>query len=303
MITDMHYESITLNQEIIIDNIVSVHYFEYMNDFSFTGEAHDFWEFLCVDKGTVNVTAGTAAYTLNKRDIIFHKPGEFHTVCANGITAPNLVVIAFECSSPAMNFFCDKILSIGPVEQNLLALIMKEARAAFSSCLDDPYSRKLTRADAPPFAGEQLIQMYLQQVLIQLKRTYDTSVPRSLRIQSGKYKTADEAFTNITAYMEKNINTHITIEQICRDNLISRSLLQKIFKTHANCGPIDYFSNMKIAAAKQLIRSQQMNFTQIADKLGYTSIHYFSRQFKKLTGMTPSEYTFSIKSLSEHAEE
>ena len=43
-----------------------------------------------------------------------------------------------------------------------------------------------------------------------------------------------------------------------------------------------------------MIRNQQMNFTQIADALGYTSVHYFSRQFKKLTDMTPTEYRASI---------
>ena len=44
-----------------------------------------------------------------------------------------------------------------------------------------------------------------------------------------------------------------------------------------------------------MIRNEQLNFTQISEKLGYTSIHYFSRQFKKLTNMTPSEYASSIK--------
>ena len=56
---------------------------------------------------------------------------------------------------------------------------------------------------------------------------------------------------------------------------------------------------MKIETAKQLIRNEQMNFTQIAETLGYSSIHYFSRQFRKLTGMSPSEYASSIKARSE----
>ena len=59
---------------------------------------------------------------------------------------------------------------------------------------------------------------------------------------------------------------------------------------------------MKIEYAKQLIRENQMNFTQISDFLGYSSIHYFSRQFKKISGMTPSEYASSIKALSERKE-
>ena len=42
-----------------------------------------------------------------------------------------------------------------------------------------------------------------------------------------------------------------------------------------------------------------MNFTQISEQLGYTSIHYFSRQFKKVTGMTPSEYASSIKAMAD----
>ena len=72
-----------------------------------------------------------------------------------------------------------------------------------------------------------------------------------------------------------------------------------LFRDYANSGIIDYFSNMKINTAKQLIRNQQLNITQIADTLGYTSIHYFTRQFKKITGMTPTEYASSIKSLTD----
>ena len=56
---------------------------------------------------------------------------------------------------------------------------------------------------------------------------------------------------------------------------------------------------MKVGTARQMIRDNQLNFTQIADRLGYNSIRYFSRQFKKITGMTPSEYASSIKVLSD----
>ena len=108
-----------------------------------------------------------------------------------------------------------------------------------------------------------------------------------------------DAHNRIIRYMEEHIGEHLTIETICRDNLTGRSQLQKIFHKAYGCGVIDFFTSMKIDAAKQLIRSNQLNFTEIADRLGYTSVHYFSRQFKQLTGMTPSEYATSIRSLSE----
>ena len=92
----MAFESLNLNVELEISKVVTIHYFEYTSDYCFPGESHDFWEFLCVDKGEVNVLADERPYTLKKDQIIFHKPNEFHNVTANGITAPNLVVISFE---------------------------------------------------------------------------------------------------------------------------------------------------------------------------------------------------------------
>jgi len=67
----MSYKSVHLNEVLTIDEIYSIHYFEYMSDFSFPGESHDFWEFLCVDKGEVNVFADELFHSLKKGDIIF----------------------------------------------------------------------------------------------------------------------------------------------------------------------------------------------------------------------------------------
>ena len=57
--------------------------------------------------------------------------------------------------------------------------------------------------------------------------------------------------------MESHLTTHVTIDQICKDNLIGRSKLQKIFNEHCNLGIIEYFSMLKINAAKELIRTKQ----------------------------------------------
>lgn len=297
----MFYESITLKQEIVVNKVFSIHYFEYMSDFTFEGESHDFWEFLCVDKGTVNVMADSVSHTLERGDVIFHKPNEFHNVTANGVVAPNLVVIGFECCSPAMKFFENKILKIGARERELLGLLIREASSVYACRLDDPYCTKLVRREDPsvPFASEQLIKMYLQQFLIDLVRTHTGAQPVVSLPKSVKQKSEDELFNRIVAYMEQHLSSQLTIDQICRDNLVGRSILQKLFREHSDSGVIDYFSGMKIAAAKQMIRNGRLNFTQIADSLGYTSIHYFSRQFKKITGMTPSEYASSIKLLTE----
>lgn len=67
----MAYESIILKRELDITSVVSIHYFEYMNTFSYEGESHDFWEFLCVDKGAVDVVADDIPHSLEKDRLSF----------------------------------------------------------------------------------------------------------------------------------------------------------------------------------------------------------------------------------------
>ncbi len=301
----MNYKGIRLSEELKIDEIFSIHYFEYMSDFYFPGETHNFWEFLCVDKGEVNVFADERFYSLKRGEIIFHKPNEFHNVKSNGLVAPNLVVMSFSTSSPAIHFFEERVLQISEDEQILLSQIIKEARRTFDGRLDNPYQEMLIRSDTPRFGGEQLIKIYLEQFLIQIIRRYVKSpqVPSPPAnfpvIKSTKRRADRELFSSVLSYMEAHIRENLTIEQICRENSIGRSQLQKLFRERDNAGVIGHFSHMKIDLAKQMIRENNYNFTQISDSLGFSSIHYFSRQFKKITGMTPSEYASSIKSLAE----
>lgn len=300
----MSYECISLSQDLEINEIVTIHYFEYINTFSFPGESHDFWEFLYVDKGEVEVNADGQKFTLEKNQIIFHKPNEFHGLKANGIIAPNLIVISFYCDSPCMAFFENRILHINELERNLLGQIIREANNTFSSPLDDPHLKKLERQKDVPFGSEQLIKINLEYLLINLIRRYSTkedapSLNALKQTKITKINYDDEVIKRIIHYMENRLDQKLSIEQICLDHSIGRSQLQNLFQSKFQCGVIEYFSKMKIEAAKQYIRERHLNFTQIAEKLGFGSVHYFSRQFKKLCNMTPTEYSTSVKSLSE----
>lgn len=299
----MAYKNTCLRTVISVSSVISIHYFDYMSDFSFPGESHDFWELLCVDKGEIDAVAGEERHTLKRGSIIFHQPNEFHNVITNGRSAPSLVVIAFECHSSCMDAFRGQILTVQDTERDLLAQIIIEARQAFAGRLDNPYQEELVRSNEPSgFGAEQLIRCYLEELLIHLYRRYFAN-PLPVPAQNPRHPRLgrpNETYNRIIRYMEDHINEQLTIEKICKNTLISRSRLQKLFQELHGCGVMEFFNLMRIDTAKELIRCNQLNFTQISDRLGYTSIHYFSRQFKKITHMTPSEYASSIRLLSEN---
>ncbi len=289
------YVATALEMALPIQRIVTVHYFEYAKNYVFEGECHNFWEILYVDKGEVEVMAGDVGYRLRQGEMIFHKPNEFHNVFANGVVAPNLVVISFECDAPAMAYFEGKVIAAGEDEHTLLARIVREARDAFSNPLDDPNTKILERASSHAFGSEQMIAILLQEMLIRLVRR-GVADAHGVKISSSvKSRSDNDLVKRVIAYMEENAYGSLTFSQVCRFSAQSATNLKTIFKAVTGYGVMEYYRRIKIETAKTMLREGNGNITQIAERLGYASVHYFSRYFKQATGMTPSEYTLSIQ--------
>ncbi len=288
----MIYEPLFPQRSIVVDAIYSVHYFEYACDFSFPGEFHPFWEIVYVDKGTVDITAGDRLVKLTAGQAILHPPNEFHAISAADGTAPDLVVVSFSVQGSGMDHLWSRIVPIDADERACLGRIVEESGVAFSTPLNDIYAHRLDRREQTPFGTEQRITAALEELLIQLVRQ-QLGVPDTVSIPPD-----DQWMAAMDEYLKARLDRPLTIEQICRDNLIGRSQLQKRFHDLTGGGVMAYFSKLKIQMARRLIREGNLNVTQIAASLGYQSVHYFSRHFKQHTGMSPSQYAKSVKMLS-----
>lgn len=289
----MNITPAVLKQNIVIDELYSVHYFEFSKNYYFAGESHPFWEFVYVDKGEVGVVRDSETVQLSKGQIVFHKPDEFHTIKGNGKVAPNILIVTFNCKGDYIRYFENKILNINDDERKLLAKIISESEKAFSSPMDDPMANQLVRNEAADPLCEQFIKLSLEWLLLSLIRRGESEQVRQTSFI--KENSQNAIFDKVVKYMEANIDKQLQLSEICHDNLVGRSYIQKLFREKTGGGVIDYFNKMKINAAKKLIREYSGNFTEISMMLGYNSIHYFSRQFKIITGMTLSEYASSVK--------
>lgn len=299
----MTYVKTPLKREITIDSIITVHYFEYMKDFLFPGESHDFWEFLYVDKGTVSVYSDTKWHTLNKGDIIFHKPNEFHAIKSTGHKSPNLVVMSFTSPSPAMEFFKNKLFTLVQEEKGLISAILSEVRQTFSTPIHLPSIEQVMIKEETPFASEQLIALYLELLLITMKRNHSEDTQNLLKhkqIRLNQKRHDASLIQQIEQYLEFHICDPLDVETICSAFSLSRSALQKLFHENHSCGVMDFFHSMKIKRAKEIILDGTMTITELSFFLSYSSLPHFSKQFKKKTGMSPREYYSSVKGISEN---
>ncbi len=284
-----------LKDFISIPKIITIIYYKLPKNFMFAGEQHDFWEFIYVDKGELLITAGSSGYRLKAGELAFHRPDEFHDVRADGTIAPNVIVVSFECRSSCMKYFENKILFLDDHEKQLLSQVVAEGQNAFEMLSQQALVYGMCKRKTAPPGAEQLVRSGLEQMLISLFRRRDSILKRQRQTPTTLSNQYQKLAAEIGLYMETHLDRRIRLETMSNELGISISLLKRIFKLKYHCSPADYIQGLKIEEAKRLIREDALNFTQIADHLGFYSSAHFCRVFRQKTDMTPTEYARSVK--------
>ncbi|WP_308636774.1 AraC family transcriptional regulator [Paenibacillus silvisoli] len=94
----------------------------------------------------------------------------------------------------------------------------------------------------------------------------------------------------IRRHLHAKWNSEMTLEELSELFNISKYHLVRTFKKHYEATPIQYHRQIRIDKAKQLLRYSNFTIQQIADQLGFGSIHAFSRAFKMAEGVPPISF-------------
>ncbi|QSB49427.1 helix-turn-helix domain-containing protein [Parageobacillus toebii] len=91
-------------------------------------------------------------------------------------------------------------------------------------------------------------------------------------------------------YIEENYQNGITLEEVAEHVHISPFYLSKLFKKELKMNFVSYVTEKKMQKAKELLENTDLPVINIALELNYQEPNYFSKVFKKVVGITPSEY-------------
>ncbi len=100
----------------------------------------------------------------------------------------------------------------------------------------------------------------------------------------------DEAIQKVQQFIEANIDERVTVEYLAGKFLMSKRSFIRRFKKATNNVPIEYIQKVKIEAAKRLLEQKVKNINEVMYSVGYTDVKTFRTIFKKITGISPSEY-------------
>lgn len=288
------FEIFHLQEYVSVDGLVNVSYYHLPNNFSWPGEAHEPWELVYVDQGDVLVTAGENRYKLKAGEMAVHCPNEFHNLYPYENSSANVIIITFLCTGPVMDELEHKILTLGKTEKQYLSWIVKESEASFAYFKNTPPQIRLLLREDAPFGGQQIIKNLLECFLLLVQRHSNSIGFEERAIPINQMHQHMRIAAQIQNYIHDHYAEKITLDLLAEQNRVSVTQLKRIFKEQTGNTVIAYLISYRMEEAKRLVQESNLNFSQIANQVGYDNIYYFSNAFKHYTGMTLTEYSNSL---------
>lgn len=123
---------------------------------------------------------------------------------------------------------------------------------------------------------------YFMQIIGFIARSYTkTEIPEQMDILF---------LSEVVSYIEENYQHNIRIADLTQKASMSKVTLYRMFKKAFKISPINYIMSIRISRAQEMLCSRKLNISEIARETGFSDSNYFSRVFKKSTGVSPRLY-------------
>lgn len=268
-------DALRVEHQLRVEGIYTFWYQEKEQGFLFPGESHPMAELTYVDQGALHSVAEGQDLLLKQGDLVVYGPGQWHMQYADIGVAPRYVTISFELSGSNLAPLLNRKFT---APQNVVTLLQGMLR-------------EQERMDV--YSGD-IILSQLNLLLLTLLR--ESEAPKAGKLQtSNAVHSENEIIRQAQQYISSHIREKLSVPLVARQVDVSPSYLTALFHKNLQISPGEYIRRIKLQESKQMIRENNLNFTEIAAELQYSTVHHFSRQFKEKFGITPTEYAKSVR--------
>lgn len=100
----------------------------------------------------------------------------------------------------------------------------------------------------------------------------------------------DGIIPKVLKYLNDNYHRNITLDDAAKSVNLSYHYFSKIFKDEVGKSFVDYLTELRIEKSMRFLENNSMSIKEVCHKIGYNDPNYYCKIFKKVTGLTPTEY-------------
>lgn len=245
----------------------------------------DFYRLLYVKDGIFRFKLNGISVYMEKEDIFICPPFSRFCVSLGGITPSSCTVfdVSFVTGSSTMKEISSRKIRALPRISAMADELVKSDAASF--LCKGVYGRDCL------FCTDRIEPLVLADFKLQLERLLNTLTATCRKAAVSAPVMLGDIVSAAVRYMDANIEKNLTVAQIAKQFYVSESTLKNRFCRRMKVGVIEYFLSAKIKRSVELIKEHpEVSITEISEYLGFSSVSYFSRQFKKRVGVTPLKY-------------
>lgn len=250
-----------------------------------------FWQILYTDRGTCRLQVDGRAVLVKQGQFLLTSPGSRCKPMEQISSSLRVFRLLFTCDAPREFLMQGRVFTADDLQKNVLREILHRSDAVWEPLGQGKILWE--RALRPDVAtiDLQMIQNRLESFLITL---WEKQNPRNMPAEQEADRGSGSLAVRIESFLREHLTGKLTLEQVGNHFGVSVSYVKQVFGAHYGHGIVAHWNRLRIEEAKRLIHSTDMNFSQIGERLGFSSVHYFSRLFHAITGMSPSEYSRSL---------
>ncbi len=255
-------------------NICTLFYQEKEKDFLFSGEAHPLLEILYLDQGSLHSVADGQDLLLQPGELVVYGPNQWHMQYTDAGEAPRFITLSFQAEGCDLQALYNRAITMPSKAVALLQQMLWEQEQT------DDYSQ------------DYLLALFRQLLIILLRQSEEYS---QVQTMPNIINSENKIISCAQQYILANVKEKLSVPVVAKGINISPSYLTALFQKHLRISPGEYIRRIKLQQSKQMIREGELNFTEIAQALQYSTVHHFSRQFKEKFGITPTEYARTVR--------
>lgn len=249
----------------------------YEGDWFSIRHSHNFAELFYVRSGRGNFIVEDEIFSVQQDDLVIVNPNVEHTEVSIGSDPLEYVVLGVE----GMSFDFGKQSGTRNHEIINYSKQRNELLLYFNAMLSETENKNENYED--------VCQNLLEIVIISLMRRsgHPFSVVTTQR--------ADKICSRIKRHIDSNYAEEISLHSLAEKAHISKYYLAHTFAKYYSMSPINYLNEVRIRASKELLETTDLSIAQVAESTGFSSQSYFSQNFRRCCGLTPSGYRLQTK--------